>query len=142
MSAEDEVRKASSQFYSALNQMTNGNAQALSDIWSHSSSVTTQHPIGGRQVGWDEVQQAWQQVAGVASDGKVELKNQFINASGDTAYETGIEDASFKIAGEKVGGQIRVTNIYRKENGNWKIIHHHTDVAPPMVEVLKKLQGS
>ncbi len=57
MSAEDEVRKASSQFYSALNQMTNGNAQALSDIWSHSSSVTTQHPIGGRQVGWDEVQQ-------------------------------------------------------------------------------------
>jgi hypothetical protein len=54
MSAEDEVRKASEQFYSALNRMLNGDAGPLADIWSHSASVTTLHPLGGREVGWEK----------------------------------------------------------------------------------------
>jgi ketosteroid isomerase-like protein len=29
---------------------------------------------------------------------------------------------------EKVS--IRATNIYRKENGQWKMIGHHTDLLP------------
>ena len=79
MSREDEIRKASAQFYVALNRMLNGDAQPLSDIWSHGPTVTTMHPIGGRQVGWNEVRESWEQVAQVASDGKVELKDQLIS---------------------------------------------------------------
>lgn len=141
MSAEGEVRHASSQFYAALNRMVNGNAQSLTDIWSHSPAVTTMHPIGGRQVGWDEVWGSWDQVAHVSSDGHVELKDQLIRVVGDLAYELGIESAEFKIAGNTVGGEIRVTNVYQREAGGWKIVHHHTDLAPPMVEVLEKLQS-
>jgi hypothetical protein len=55
MSAEDEVRKASQQFYAALNRMANGDGGGMADIWSHSATVTTMHPIGGREVGWDAV---------------------------------------------------------------------------------------
>jgi hypothetical protein len=29
-----------------------------------------------------------------------------------------------------------VTNIYRREGGGWKMVHHHTDVSPAMVEAL------
>ena len=47
-SAKDEVRKASKQFYAALNRMLNGDAGPLEDIWSHKAIVTTMHPIGGR----------------------------------------------------------------------------------------------
>jgi len=140
MSAEDEVRKASTQFYAALNKMLNGDAGALSDIWSHSSAVTTMHPIGGRQVGWEEVRKTWEQVAQAASDGKVQLKDQFIRAAGDMAYESGVEHADFKLGGQKVEGRIRVTNIYQREAGAWKITHHHADVLPAMVEVLNRLQ--
>ena len=91
MSAEDEVRKASTQFYAALNSMLNGDPQPLSDIWSHDPAVTTMHPIGGRQVGWNEVRESWEQVAQGASDGKVELKDQLIRVIGDVAYEVGVE---------------------------------------------------
>lgn len=141
MSSEDEVRNASDQFYAALNEMVNGNPEALTDIWSHDSSVTTMHPIGGRQVGWNEVWQAWDQTAQVASDGHVQLQDQFIRVVGDMAYEIGLERAGFAIAGEKVSDEVRVTNVYQKEGGRWKIIHHHTDLSPAMVEVLHKLQN-
>jgi len=141
MSREDEIRKASAQFYVALNRMLNGDAQPLSDIWSHGPTVTTMHPIGGRQVGWNEVRESWEQVAQGASDGKVELKDQLIRVFGDVAYEAGVESPEFKLGGEKVAGQIRVTNIYRREAGTWKMTHHHTDLAPAMVEVLDRLQS-
>ncbi|HLN72949.1 MAG: YybH family protein [Methylococcaceae bacterium] len=141
MSSEDEVRNASNEFYAALNKMVNGNPQALADIWSHDSSVTTMHPIGGRQVGWEEVWQTWDQTAQVASDGHVQLQDQFIRVVGDMACEIGLESAGFSIAGEKVTDEVRVTNLYQKEGGRWKIIHHHADLSPAMVEVLHKLQN-
>jgi ketosteroid isomerase-like protein len=140
MSTEDEVRNASNQFYAALNKMANGSSQSLSDIWSHSPAVTTMHPIGGRQVGWKDVWATWDQTAQAASEGQVKLQDQFIRVVGDMAYEIGVEDAGFRIAGQKVTDQVRVTNIYQKEGGTWKIIHHHTDLSPAMVEVLHKLQ--
>jgi ketosteroid isomerase-like protein len=139
MTTEDEVRKASAQFYAALNHMLNGDASALSDIWSHGPAVTTMHPIGGRQMGWDEVRESWEQVAKVASEGKVELKEQYIRVSGDLACEVGVEHADFKLGGQKVAGQIRVTNVYQRESGAWKITHHHTDLVPAMVEALNRL---
>jgi hypothetical protein len=140
MSTEDEVRNASNNFYAALNKMVNGSSQPLADIWSHGSAVTTMHPIGGRQVGWKDVWETWAQTAQVASDGQVRLEDQFIRVVGDTAYEIGVENAGFRIAGEKVSDKVRVTNIYQKEGAAWKIIHHHADLSPSMVEILHKLQ--
>jgi ketosteroid isomerase-like protein len=142
MSAEDEVRNASNQFYAALNKMVNGSSQSLSDIWSHSPAVTTMHPIGGRQVGWKDVWATWDQTAQVASEGQVKLQDQFIRVVGDVAYEIGVEKAGFSIAGQKVTDQVRVTNIYQKEGGKWKIVHHHSDLSPAMVEILHKLQST
>ena len=142
MSTTDEVRSASNQFYAALNKMVKGNSQSLSDIWSHNSEVTTMHPIGGRQVGWKDVWATWDQTAQVASEGHVELQDQFIRVVGDIAYEIGVEKAGITIAGQKVTDQVRVTNIYQKEGGTWKIVHHHSDLSPVMVEVLNKLQNA
>jgi ketosteroid isomerase-like protein len=139
MSAEDEVRRTSTEFYTALNRMLNGDARSLSQVWSHSPAVTTMHPIGGRQVGWDEVWKTWEQVAQGASDGKVELKDQLIRVAGDLAYEIGVEHAEFKLGGQKVEGRVRVTNVYQREAGTWKVAHHHTDLVPAMVEAVHRL---
>ncbi len=140
MSAEDEVRKASRQFYVGLNRMVNGDAGPLADVWSHSAPVTAMHPIGGRQVGWDEVRTSFEQVAQLASDGKVELRGQHIHVVGDVAYEVGVEHGQLILAGQPATIEHRVTNIYRREAGAWKIIHHHTDTSPGMLEVLSRLQ--
>jgi ketosteroid isomerase-like protein len=139
MSSEDEVRNASKQFYAALNRVANGNADSLAAIWSHSAVVTVMHPIGGRQVGWDAVRASFEQVAQLASDGQVELKDQLIYVTGDLAYEVGIEQGRVKLAGQPVTLEYRVTNIYQREAGLWKMIHHHTDISPAMLDVLSRL---
>jgi len=139
MATEDDVRKASDQFYAALNRMANGDAGLLADIWSHSADVTTMHPIGGRQVGWEEVRSSFEQVAHLASEGKVELKDQLIRVSGSMACEMGIEHGQFEMAGQKISIEHRVTNIYQLEAGAWKMVHHHTDASPAMLDVLKSL---
>lgn len=141
MSAETEVRDASKQFYDALNKMVAGDAAAMSAIWSHAADVTTMHPIGGREVGWDAVKGSWEGVAGLASGGKIGLQDQLIRVTGDMAAEVGVEVGQFTLAGTQINANHRVTNLYQREGGKWKIIHHHTDLSPAMVELLKKLQA-
>jgi len=139
MSSENEVQMASKQFYAALNRMANGDPGSLSDIWAHGEQVTAMHPIGGREVGWEAVRASFAGVSEAASNGKIELAEQLIQVVGDVAYELGVERGQFEFGGEDVTFAIRVTNIYRRQNGGWRIIHHHTDPSPEMLAVLERL---
>ncbi|MBM3943710.1 MAG: nuclear transport factor 2 family protein [SAR202 cluster bacterium] len=141
MAAIDDVRNASKQFYAALNSMANGDAKPMSDIWAHSRDVTTMHPIGGRQVGWDQVRGPWEEVAKLASKGKIALNDQLIQVSGTLAYKTGNESGQFTFAGHQVSIGHRVTNVYRQDAGKWKIVHHHTDISPAMLDILREVQS-
>lgn len=141
MSAHDEVKAASAQFYAALNRMLTGQQGSMDAIWSHGATATTMHPIGGREVGWDAIRPVWDQVASLASGGQVALADQLLSIDGDTAYEIGYERGHGTLAGEKVAIDQRVTNIYRREHGAWKVVHHHTDLSPAMMELLARLQA-
>ena len=140
MAAEDEVRQASDRFYAALNRMANGDASPMSAVWAHSGDVTTMHPIGVREVGWDQVRPVWEQVASMCSGGQVRLHEQLIRVGTDLTYELGVEDGEITMAGERVAFNERVTNIYRREGGEWKVVHHHTDASPAMNDLLSRIQ--
>jgi len=139
MSTEDDVRAVSDKFYSGLSRM---DVAALPEIWSHSDDVTTMHPMGGEQVGWEEVRASFEGAAGLMTDSHVELVDQRIYAGTDLAYETGIERGSAKLAGEPIEFEHRVTNVYRLEDGQWKMIHHHTDVSTGLVEIMQRQQAA
>jgi ketosteroid isomerase-like protein len=141
MTTANDVRDASGRFYSALNRMAHGDARPMTDVWSHSAAVSTMHPIGGREVGWDQVKEPWSKVAEIAASGQIQLEQQVIEVIGDAAYEIGIEVGYLVLAGEKLRVEQRVTNIYRRENGAWKLVHHHTDLSPAMLDVLGRLQA-
>jgi len=139
MSTEAEVRAVSDRFYSALSRL---DVSQLESVWSQSNSVSTMHPMGGEQVGWPEVRKSFEEAAGAMTDIHVELVDQRIQTGEDIAYETGIERGRGKVAGEQIEFEHRVTNVYRREGGQWKMVHHHTDVSPGMVEVLRRLQAA
>ena len=138
MAAEDEIRQASEQFYEALNRMLNGDLEPMMEVWSHGSDVATMHPLGGRETGWEEVRANWEQVAQGFSDGQVSLEDLVVvPLSEDVAYTLGTEHGQATLGDETVSIDWRATNIYRREAGEWKMVLHHTDVSPELVEVLK-----
>ena len=92
MAVEDEIRQASEQFYAALNREINGDPGPMMEVWSHGSDVSTLHPLGGINVGWEEVRAGWEQAAQAMSEGQVSLDNSVVvPIAGDVAYTLGTE---------------------------------------------------
>jgi ketosteroid isomerase-like protein len=125
------VEIATRQFYAALNSMFGGDASSMDQIWSHSDKVTYMGPGGGIATGWDEVQAIWQQQAGLKLGGHVEPGELHVTVGQDVAlvecYEQGI---NLGANGGALPVRIRATNSFRQENGQWKMIGHHTDLLP------------
>ena len=142
MSSEQEVQSASKQFYSALNQLMKGNVGPMAEVWSHSADVSAMHPAGPRADGWDNVKGSWAMLAGVAQGGEVSLNDQRIMVSGELACEVGVEKGKANLAGHPLVFDHRVTNVYRREGGKWKLAHHHADRSEAMEEVAAKLQSA
>ncbi len=114
----------------------------IAEVWSQGNTVSTMHPMGGEQVGWPEVRKSFEEAAQGMTDVHVELADQRIQTGDDLAYETGIERGRGTVAGEPVVIEHRVTNVYRREGGQWKMVHHHTDVSPAIVDILRRLQAA
>jgi ketosteroid isomerase-like protein len=136
VSTEDEIRQASDRFYAALNTMLDGDATRMSDVWSHDPGVSTMHPLGGREIGWDAVRGSWEGAAQAFEGGSLSVSDLEVSVLGDVAYTTGTEHVEATVGGKSLHFDIRATNIYRREDGGWKIIHHHTDADRPLQQAL------
>lgn len=125
------VMAANAGFYAALNRMFVGESAPMESVWSHADDVTYMGPTGGYDRGWSAILKNWREQAAMHLGGKVEPTDiQFI-AGHDLAvvseYEVG-ENTNAKGVVAKL--KLRATNIFRKENGQWKMIGHHTDTLP------------
>lgn len=139
MTAMSEVRAASARFYGALNRMAAGDASSTADAWLQSDEVSAQHPIGGRDEGYDTVVASFAKGAEIAGGGDIKLADQKIDIGTDMAVETGNEAGTIVIGGHEAAIHNRVTNVYRRKNGEWKLAHHHTDISEDMLSILKRL---
>ncbi|MEM7121172.1 MAG: nuclear transport factor 2 family protein [Pseudomonadota bacterium] len=139
MTAEDEVREASRQFYAALNSLFNGDSGPMAAVWDHGPTVTSLRPFGGREVGWQAVRDAFAMIAARATGGDNTIHDQIIEVGGDMAYEVGVERGHLELAGQRVPVEYRVTNVYRRRDDGWKMVHHHTDTSPALIETLRGL---
>lgn len=60
------------------------------------------------------------------------MENTIVASSGDLAYTVGFERGPVQVdRGTRQDMVIRVTHIYRRVDGDWKIIHRHADFPPP-----------
>ena len=44
-------------------------------------------------------------------------------------------------AGEPLTVDSRFTNIYRREDGSWKVVHHHGDKSQGIQEAMERAKG-
>lgn len=132
MSTGSDIYRAVERYYRALEVLLTGDAGPLKEVWSQREDITTMNPYGGREVGWEQVEPVFERVAQLCAGSTVSLRieNPLIRVYGDFAYVSGIEAGEGIISGKPTTIRHRVTNIYRREDGAWKMVHRHTDLNP------------
>jgi ketosteroid isomerase-like protein len=133
MSGHDEfVAQMIEKHCSATTAVRNGDPTLFVQLLSTNDPVTLFPASQPSRTGWADVSQAIRRVASVYSSSEaVEFEVVAAGLSGDLAYIVGHERAASSIEGgaqEDLG--LRVTHVYRRENGDWKLVHRHADPGP------------
>jgi ketosteroid isomerase-like protein len=109
-----------------------GDVEPRLALWSANDPVTVFGAFGVAKSGWDDVSETFRWVASrFSSMAAYDFELVAAGASGDLAYTVGYERHSTSIEGGPVKPHtLRVTHVYRRENGEWKIVHRHGDETP------------
>ena len=108
-----------------------GDAEARSSTWSHRDPVTLFGAAVRLRQGWAEVSDTFRWLVNHLSEvHEYEFELVAAGASGDLAYTVGFEHKTVVEGGKPVTRTLRVTHIYRREDGDWRIVHRHGDRPP------------
>jgi ketosteroid isomerase-like protein len=108
----------------------NGEVEPRLALWSHEDPVTLfGAALSGS--GWEQLSKDFATVASWFSGSeKYDVEVVATGASGDLAYMVCYEHNTVKVNGELRTYTLRVTHVYRREDGQWKIVHRHADTPP------------
>jgi ketosteroid isomerase-like protein len=104
-----------------------GNAAPRLAIWSTNDPVTV---LGAMKsaTGQEEVRALFRDLETRFSDCR-DHSYEIVAADviGDVAYTVGYEHTQASVGGEPRSYTLRSTQIYRREDGEWKVAHRHAD---------------
>ncbi|MFN7228504.1 MAG: YybH family protein [Synechococcaceae cyanobacterium] len=122
------LAEAADAFYAAGNQLLAGDADAFAAIWSESNEVSLLGPTGVVCTGRAAVMEQFAKEAGMGFRGTLVADERRFVEGAELGYMVCMERTSgMTLAGEALRSDIRATTIFRKENGHWRAVHHHTD---------------
>ena len=128
-------------FETAQEAFINGDPAAWKANASQGIDATIFGGFGGFEKGWGQVGDRYDWAASQfrASGATEVIEYLSTGVSGSLAYSVAIERSRVRIGNASDAGELalRVTQIFRKENGSWKLLHRHAD---PMLE--RKAPGS
>lgn len=125
---EQAVSLATENFYSALNTLFTGDVQPMKEAWAHSDDISYMGPEGAYLTGWEKIGLMWDNVAEAKLGGHVTPKEIHTVAGNELALVTCIESGENVSNGKTEVVRIRSSTVFRLENGEWKVIHHQTDL--------------
>ena len=128
---DDFVAEIHPRLVAELQALHNGDPQPRLAMWSTKDPVTL-FGAGMSGRGWDKVSGIFRSIASRWSDctdQRVEILAAGV--SGDLAYTVELEHTSVSVDGVPVQPYtLRVTQVYRHEDGEWKVVHRHGDSVP------------
>ena len=117
-----------------IDSISSGNPTLVKQNASHSDDITIMGAFGGYEKGWEQVgaRYDWaaaQMKGSQAKKSKIEYIDIVI--SGDLAFTVALSSTVQGYTNSEKDPPLRVTEIFRKENGSWKLLHRHAD---PLIE--------
>jgi ketosteroid isomerase-like protein len=119
----------------------NGDAAPRKALWSRAEPVTLfGAAISGR--GWAELEATFDWLGRSFSD-CTSYENELVaaGASGDLAYHVAIEHSAVSVDGTPTVYELRVTTVFRREDGQWRTVHRHADPHTPDRTLERALAG-
>ncbi len=113
----------------AETELHNGDPTLRLEMWSTRDPVTLFGAYGPCKSGTDEVNRISRWAASRFSNCiAYNFDLVAVGVSGDLAYTVGYEHSVRSVdGGPAEPNTLRVTHVYRRENGEWKIVHRHGD---------------
>ncbi len=143
MAAVDDLDEVVEQYNRALDEFMTGNPELVKNIFSHREDVTLANPFGPVAHGWEQVAQTMERAASQFRDGEASFEIVEKYVTPELAYLVRVERTRAKVGGSEDVAPIavRVTSIFRPEDGSWKVVHRHADpitTARPAESVLQE----
>ena len=118
--AEQEALVANEAFYRALG---NSDMGAMENVWARLAPVTCLHPGWTLLTGREDVLESWRTILSNPNQPRI---------VGGGASVTVFGDAAVVLCREVVSGSgLYATNVFVREEGAWRMTHHHS--GPVMV---------
>ena len=116
--------------HQACAAFVNGDPEPLKVVFSHHDDATIANPFGPPARGWKDVEETFERAATNWHGGNPEgfdLVTKY--ETPELAFTVEIERYSAKVGDQAELGPValRVTQVYRIEDGVWKIMHRHAD---------------
>jgi ketosteroid isomerase-like protein len=142
MTAVDDVDQLNEKYHLASGEFLKGDPDPVKKLWSHKEDVTLANPFGPPVRGWDEVAKATDRAASQVRDGEfVSVEIVAKQVTPELAYVVEIERAKIGGGEDITPFALRVTMIFRSEDGEWKVVHRHADpitTAQPAESVIQR----
>ena len=144
MSAVDDFDQVVEQSHLALGEIVKGNPEPLKMVYSHREDVSLANPFGPPVRGWEQAAATMERAASRYRDGEiVGFENVAQYVTPELAYIVEVERYKAKVGGgeELAPIALRVTSIFRPEEGTWKVVHRHADpitTAQPAESVIQQ----
>jgi ketosteroid isomerase-like protein len=129
MSASD-LAQVMEQDHRALDAFVKGDPEPKKRMFSRRDDVTLANPLGPPARGWNQVEKTLEHAASQLREGEaIGFERISEYATDDLAYIVEIERYRGKVGGvdEIAPNSLRVTTIFRREDGEWKVVHRHAD---------------
>ena len=134
-SGDSSFRPFLRQWEEAQGRFINGDPTLWKRKASHEADVTIFGAFGGRERGWAEVgpRNDWASSHFKKSGATQTIDYLSVVQSGDLAVTVSVERQSARLRdqSELTARSLRVTQVFRREGGEWKLLHRHAD---PLVE--------
>lgn len=131
------------EYHRAGVRITNGDPGGYKDLYSRRDDVTLANPFGPPVRGWAAVSDRLDLAASHYQDGEEAGFENFSTVVGeDIAYIVEVESYRTRVDGGGLTPQaVRVTTVFRREGGLWKVTHRHGDPITAMRGGDSVLQG-